>query len=747
MMPHSDERAFFHHIPASGSPVRIHDCSPRMVFTDSVTYEGRSGLPPAEWWFVHGWYGENDIARRYFMCTFFRFSLPGEEMEKPLCHLLLSDLDPATGANATSSRADPGIPGWIDRSIGSDLDQDLVVAYREELRESGVFPPIVTGTAVPSVTPDPFDLRWGDFAVSSKNPCSSLVFRRPGDGKECRFLLEPSAPAWYSPGFPVGDREEMAYASVPLMKIQGSAGDSPVSGEAWADHQWGGLGWFGHPAGAEGDGRPRISGWDWYAVSLESGIHLMAIVHRDMADRRIRAQWCLVLFPDGKRHVFQEFSLVHSRYWTSTRTGITYPLSAEISFPGCRLAITPLIPDQELPIPGPMRAVWEGAAGVGGTWNDRPVTGTARVELCGYGYIFDFNEVLASIGGRIDAELNRSLPRTLDGAGIGRLIGSDDWQGEPRVYPDLIAGPAWELIGRDKKFYRPLYAVLLLHALGAESGPYMDLLCAVPELTHTGALIIDDIEDSSLIRRGGPCIHRMYGTETAINAANTLYYLPWLRVGHHPMLDDSQRLELYRNMVKSAVRAHIGQGADLWLSHQRDPERLLAWVGSGMDEKILQMHADKTGIAGEQVATGCCVITHASEETREACVRYSKDLWVAFQIMDDIRDITGGNAKARGPGEDIASGKVSYVIARALMMLDDNEKRRLAGILSLAPAEKDPRVVEEGLSLVRKSGAVEACRKEVEERHARAWRGFSPCIPASEAKVMLRAFSKKMLRE
>ena len=46
------------------------------------------------------------------------------------------------------------------------------------------------------------------------------------------------------------------------------------------------------------------------------------------------------------------------------------------------------------------------------------------------------------------------------------------------------------------------------------------------EMLHCASLIIDDIEDGSLMRRGQPCSHKVYGVDSAINAANLIYFLP-----------------------------------------------------------------------------------------------------------------------------------------------------------------------------------------------------------------------------
>ena len=51
-------------------------------------------------------------------------------------------------------------------------------------------------------------------------------------------------------------------------------------------------------------------------------------------------------------------------------------------------------------------------------------------------------------------------------------------------------------------------------------------ICGLTELIHNGSLIVDDIEDKSLMRRGEKCIHLKYGNDYAINSGNLMYFAP-----------------------------------------------------------------------------------------------------------------------------------------------------------------------------------------------------------------------------
>jgi geranylgeranyl pyrophosphate synthase/predicted secreted hydrolase len=718
-----------------------------VVFSNSSKIADLSYPPPVEWWFIQGYYENPHMGRRYVMCTLFRFSrLVKGRGRRVLHHLLVSVLNPETGANIVISQADPDIAAWMEGYEVLDQDSDLFNAYVAELREYGVPQPITMGPSGLNYSNDPFFIHWGDLSIETVESELKISFPHPAGLGICQFSLDPVTPAWYCPLVVTRETDGMAYASIPRLTLHGTVDGEKVSGEVWMDHQWGGLGWFSAPAKDPGEER-IIRGWDWYAINLDSGTDIMVIIQRNMVDRQDFIKKVIFREKNSEILILSDITLTQSNFWTSPVTGITYPLSADITIPGIDgvLTLSPLSNNQEILIPGPMRAVWEGASRVDGTIRGRKVSGRGRIELFGYGYILDFKTRLTLFSQKVDDEISRFLPSGTDEQGMTRFIGRPLWVHEPRVYTDAIARPAWDLLRRNKKYYRSIYAILLLHTLGVASEPYFDIISVIPELNHTGALIIDDIEDSSPLRRGEPSIHINYGLATAINAANTLYYLPWLLIEGHPHISDHQRLLLYEGMVKCAVKAHFGQGLGLYWTNNRSPDQVIAWTESGLAEKVLQMHADKTGVSGELIADTCCIIAGVPDEVRMATVQFSKKMWVAFQIVDDVKDITGGPEWRKEPGEDIASGTLTYVLVKALGMLKTPDTERLAMIIALPREEKDESLVLEGLFLVKKSGAVQVCMQEAIAMMEFEWHALSLLLPPSGPKVLLRAFCHRML--
>jgi predicted secreted hydrolase len=149
-----------------------------------------------------------------------------------------------------------------------------------------------------------------------------------------------------------------------------------VTGLAWMDHQWGDF-------SLEGPG-----GWDWAGVQLSDGSDLMVSVLRDGGGRTVLAYGTLVSAQGEARHLAGDaLRLTATGRWTSPATGISYPSGWELEVPGAgaRLALRPVLPEQELDTRDTTgRVYWEGQVRVQGATATGPVTGRGYVELTGY---------------------------------------------------------------------------------------------------------------------------------------------------------------------------------------------------------------------------------------------------------------------------------------------------------------------------------------------------------------------------
>jgi geranylgeranyl diphosphate synthase type I len=701
-----------------------------------------------EWWFVHGSFEGRKCGRRHFMASLFRYDRSrGEDPDSAGYYLILSLLDPADGHTDIISRGERPI---IDRMFSpirnrrsTNIDPRVLDVYIDEIRSDGPAAPVTLEEERAAVTEDPFSVTWKDFSFSDDGGMFRLSFTVPGAGTRCSLTLSPKSPRHEMHGIGASLDQPMAYATVPRLELRGTLGGETVSGNAWFDHQWGSACWFlTEPLGG------RLNGWDWISVNGDDGSDWIFLVFHDMKSKKIIGRFAVLFEPGHKPRIFRTFTADVTGSWESPATHITYPVKHVLKIPeiAAEIAINPVVQDQEIPVLGFMRAVWEGAATASGTVQGRPFTGHARLELQGYGYIFDFREFLVPYLRRIHESIGEFFPDHIDAGRYRDLAGTPSWQHETTACNEMIARPFWDLMSRKKKYWRPVFGMLMLESLGISMDRYRMLVSVVPELTHTGTLIIDDIEDNATTRRGDTCIHVRYGLDVAINAANTLYVLPASLYATHPDLTDNQRLAFYRITLDGFVRGHFGQALDIYWTRNLSPENLASWQIDHLPEKILQMYEFKTASPAIVIAEACCILAGSDDDTRTACRDLARSFGVSYQILNDIRDFDR-NRNGRQCGEDLASGKLTYVIVRALERLPDRDRKRLENILCSHRLRKNPEVLAEGTGLVRKSGALRICRNEACAMVEEGWRSFSRCIPPSEHKLMLRLFSRTLMKD
>lgn len=341
---------------------------------------------------------------------------------------------------------------------------------------------------------------------------------------------------------------------------------------------------------------------------------------------------------------------------------------------------------------------------------------------------------LERLSGLVSSHLDNFIDAASPGDRMEELIGAPFWRYEPQAFAKAILEPVSDMLRRASKKWRPIFAILMLEALECDSTRFEPILSLTLELTHTAALIIDDIEDESELRRGDTCIHIRYGTDIAINAANFLYFVPFQEILRHEHLSDRQKLLAHGILSHCYLRGHIGQATDLWRWRFPD-ETSLAFDEQTASESILQTYADKTACAVEAAMDLVAVIANLDDEHRKSRLRdFARSIGVGFQIMDDVNNYSAAPDWTKTVAEDLASGKMTYVIFRALQLLSGDRRAALRSIVSDARRHGDSSRLSEGIELVRESGALTQCQQEAHAMLRAAWSDLCKHVPDSHAR-------------
>ncbi len=104
----------------------------------------------------------------------------------------------------------------------------------------------------------------------------------------------------------------------------------------------------------------------------------------------------------------------------------------------------------------------------------------------------------------IDRAIEKYIPRKITEDSVVFKIIPPMYSHNLETLNKAIAEPIWEILDRGGKRWRPALFLLICEILGRNSDDYLDF-AIIPEVVHNGTLIVDDIEDSSELRRGKPC--------------------------------------------------------------------------------------------------------------------------------------------------------------------------------------------------------------------------------------------------
>ncbi|PVD37672.1 hypothetical protein C0Q70_00271 [Pomacea canaliculata] len=224
------------------------------------------------------------------------------------------------------------------------------------------------------------------------------------------------------------------------------------------------------------------------------------------------------------------------------------------------------------------------------------------------------------------------------------------------------------------------------------------IIVEVIQMLHNASLIIDDIEDSSKLRRGIPVAHSIFGVAQSINSANYVYFLSLSKLNQ---LKNAEAMKVFTDHL---LELHQGQGMDIYW-------RDAIICPTEEDYKAMVIH--KTGgLFGLAVK-----LMQLFSENKRDFKPLLDTLGLYFQIRDDYANLLADEYTAnKSYCEDLTEGKFSFPIIHAIR--SNPQDNQLINVLRQRTTDND--VKKYCVHLMRKMGSFEYTRETLKDLEKQA---------------------------
>ncbi len=236
---------------------------------------------------------------------------------------------------------------------------------------------------------------------------------------------------------------------------------------------------------------------------------------------------------------------------------------------------------------------------------------------------------------------------------ISRRMSPSFFEGrESQGLSEMLKAMAYSLENAGKRI-RPVLTLEFCRVCGGEPEKALPLALAI-EMIHTYSLIHDDLPcmDDDDMRRGKPSNHKVFGYANALLAGDALLTYAF---------ETALTADIgYEKCVKAVSALAQAAGASGMIAGQVND--LANENRQASFEEVTATDRLKTGELIRVSALLGCIAAGASEEQTAAALRYASDIGLAFQIVDDILDVTGTSEMLGKPvGSDANNNKSTYV--------------------------------------------------------------------------------------
>ncbi len=268
---------------------------------------------------------------------------------------------------------------------------------------------------------------------------------------------------------------------------------------------------------------------------------------------------------------------------------------------------------------------------------------------------------------------------------------------------DFLSEPIWHHLRTGGKRIRPAICLITCKELGGNPDEALYFALAI-EILHNMFLLHDDIEDEDTMRRDQPTVWVKYGVANAINSGDYLLGRAYHCILISPTPTDIKLklLEIFTLTYEKTVK---GQALDINARGACD----------FTVKKYIELVRLKTGYYLACGMVGGALTSGNPNVTVDKIWDLGKLMGPAFQIKDDLIDLTRGKGRGGIIGSDIKEGKSSFLYAYTLEVASEDDKQKLIEIMAKKRDETTETDVKHVLDIYKKYGAIDHAQKYADD--------------------------------
>jgi geranylgeranyl pyrophosphate synthase len=275
----------------------------------------------------------------------------------------------------------------------------------------------------------------------------------------------------------------------------------------------------------------------------------------------------------------------------------------------------------------------------------------------------------------------------------------EDLRALSRNQPPFLAELLGHVLETTGKRIRPALA-LLTSNFHPNDGRKAEIMATAVELLHIASLIHDDTVDNSEVRRGRDTVSSRWGRDTAVLLGDYVF------ATSTTFVCDTGNIRVIRRFSETAVELSSGELEEVAAANNWTETR----------EEYLERIYRKTASLFSSVGEAGAVLSGAPEDMVQSLKWYSRNLGMAFQIVDDILDIEGTSEEVGKPvGSDLARGIMTLPAIIAVERHPENNP-----FLSLFQEDKDEESQRRAVDLIQDSSIIRESYAVAEEYGRRA---------------------------